>query len=226
MKLYSKLFASLFIFSLLVGNVDAQKKVKIKTKTAAAPKFTEQSFGSSSSVADVTDIADSNKAYSSVKNLLDKHVTLTYQDNTFKGNEPIRRGDFIVALNSSLEAVNQLASENGIEGGYSGMTASADTTATAASVADNKTSANNPGFNDVQTSSVYYSAIQSLIAKGVTMPFTDSKKLNAGTPMTEKEVYDALNQVFGYDKSGMNPYTKTMSRTKFAMVLNNAVSKK
>ncbi|MEP6597313.1 MAG: hypothetical protein ABJA71_15280, partial [Ginsengibacter sp.] len=75
--------------------------------------------------------------------------------------------------------------------------------------------------------SIYYPATQSLIEKwGVAAPFTKAKKLNAGTPMTEKEVYDILNVVYGYDNTGMNPYTGNMSRAKFATVLNNAIAVK
>ena len=229
MKHYLKFFSSVLILSFLMGNVDAQTKVKIKTKTTATPKFTEKSFGTPSSVMDVTDISDSSKAYNSVKSLLDKHITLAYDDNTFKGNEPIRRGDFIVALNSSLDALKQVAAENGIDSSFNVANTSSNGAMSAASVAENTSASTNTsstGFTDVQESSVYYPAIQALAAKGVSAPFADSKKFNAGAPMTESEVYDALNKVFGYDKSGMNPYAKTMSRNKFAMVLNNAVSNK
>ncbi len=229
MKRYLKFFSSVLIFSFLLGNVHAQTKTKIKTKTTATPKFVEQNFGTSSSVTDVTDLPDSNKAYNSVQSLLDKHVTLTYSDNTFRGNEPIRKGDFIVALNSSLDALKQVAASNGIDSSFNVANADNTNNMSAASVAENNTpSAMNgqPGFTDVQESSVYYPAVQGLTAKGISVPFSDTKKLNAGEPMTESEVYDALNKVLGYDKSGMNPYAKTMSRDKFAMVLNNAVSKK
>lgn len=229
MKHYLKFLSSLLIFSFLMGNVNAQTKAKIKTKTTAAPKFVEKSFGTPSSVTDVTDISDSSKAYSSVKNLLDKHVTLTYNDNTFKGTEPIRRGDFVVALNSSLDALKQVAASNGLDSSFNVANASGNKNMSAASVAENTNASSDnmtPGFADVQESSVYYPAVQGLTAKGVADPFTDSKKLNAGATMSESEVYDALNKVFGYDKNGMNPYAKTMSRDKFAMVLNNAVSQK
>ncbi len=229
MKHYLKFFSSVLIFSFLMGNVDAQTKTKIKTKTPASPKFVEKSFGTPASVTDVTDVADSSKSYNSVKSLLDKHVTLTYGDNTFKGNEPIRRGDFIVALNSALDALKQVATENGIDSSFNVTNTSANANMSAASVAENTNSSSSvmsSGLTDVQESSVYYPAVQGLTAKGVSVPFSDSKKLNAGAPMTESEVYDALNKLFGYDKSGMNPYAKTMSRDKFAMVLNNAVSNK
>lgn len=212
-----------------MGNVNAQTKTKIKTKTTATPKFVEKSFGTPSSVTDVTDISDSSKAYNSVKSLLDKHIILAYDDNTFKGNEPIRRGDFLVAINSSLDALKQVAADNGIDSAFHVTNTSSNGDMSAASVAENTNASTGnmtPGFTDVGESSVYYPAVQGLTAKGVGDAFTDSKKLNAGAAMSETEVYDALNKLFGYDKSGMNPYGKTMSRDKFAMVLNNAVSQK
>lgn len=212
-----------------MGNVDAQTKTKIKAKTTATPKFVEKSFGTPSSVMEVTDIADSSQAYTSVKSLLDKHVILTYDDNTFKGNQPIRRGDFIVALNSSLDALKQVAVENGIDSSFDVTNNSSTGDMSAASIAENTTASPenmSTGLTDVQENSVYYPAAQALAAKGVGAPFADSKKLNAGAIMSESEVYTALNKVFGYDKRGMNPYAKTMSRDKFAMVLNNAVSNK
>ena len=239
MKHYLKLFSSLFIFSLLMGNVEAQTRTKIKTHV---PKFVEQNFGTPSAVTDITDVADSNRSYNSVKSLVDKHVTLTYDDNTFRGNEPIRRGDFLVALNSSLDAIKNVAVENGIDNSANVNTnnATTDNTNTVnnananpsanananTNIANGTNSINSNQFTDVAESSVYYPAIQALIQKGISVPFSESKKLNPGAPMSEKEVYDILNQVFNYDKTGMNPYATSMTRNKFALVLNNAVSNK
>ncbi len=221
MKRYLKLISSLFIFSLLMGNVEAQTRTKTKIKAAPAPKFVETNFGNPSSITDVTDMADSNRAYNSVKNLIDEHVTLTYDDNTFRGNEPLRKGDFIVALNSSLSAIKNFAVENGID---SMMNTSA--MANSGMTASDSSMTNPSGFTDLEEGSVYYPAVQSLMEKGVTAPFTNSKKLDPGAVMSEKDVYNALNKVFNYDKSGMNPYATSMTRNKFAMVLNNAVSTK
>lgn len=198
-----------------MGNLDAQTRTKIKTKST--PKFVEQNFGTPSSVSDITDIADSNRSYNSVKSLVDKHITLTYDDNTFRGNEPLRKGDFIVALNSALDAIKNVAVENGID---SMMNANNN----AASMENTN---NTPtAFTDVEEGSVYYPAVQALMEKGVNAPFNNSKKLDPGAKMSEKEVYDILNQVFNYDKTGMNPYATSITRDKFAMVLNNAVFKK
>ena len=212
-----------------MGNVEAQTKnkkahTKNKIKTAPAPKFVESKFGAPSSVTDITDVADSNKSYNSVKSLVDKHVTLTYDDNTFRGNEPLRRGDFIVALNSSLDAIKNVAVENGIDNVTSTNNSVVSDSSTANTNMPNATGSSE--FTDLKEGSVYLPAVHSLMEKGVTAPFNDSKKLNPGATMSEKEVYDVLNQVFNYDKSGMNPYATSITRNKFAMVLNNAVSNK
>ncbi len=216
-----------------MGNVEAQTKskkghTKTKIKTTPTPKFVESKFGAPSSVTDITDVADSNKSYNSVKSLVDKHVTLTYDDNTFRGNEPLRRGDFMVALNSSLDAIKNVAVENGIDNATSTSNpVVADSSITTNTNMTNK--ANTPAsseFTDLQEGSVYLPAVHSLMEKGVTAPFNNSTKLNPGATISEKEVYDVLNQVFNYDKSGMNPYATSITRNKFAMVLNNAVSNK
>ena len=236
MKQYLKVFSTLLLFSFMMVNVEAQTKTKVKhskakIKTKEEPKFVEQNFGTPATITDLTDVSDSNRAYNSVKSLVDNHVTVTYDDNTFRGNEPLRRGDFIVAVNSALDAVKNLAVQNGIDS----MMNATNTMATDNSINNNPNAdaANaNSGmavsdFTDLQEGSIYYPAVQSLLEKGVTSPFPeDSKKLSPGATVSEKNVYDVLNQVFGYGKAGMNPYATAMTRDKFAMVLNNAVTTK
>ena len=214
-----------------MGNVEAQTKskkghTKAKIKTAPAPKFVESKFGAPSSVTDITDVADSNKSYNSVKSLVDKHVTLTYDDNTFRGNEPLRRGDFIVALNSSLDAIKNVAVENGIDNATNTNNSVVADSTTGTNMANKASATGSSEFTDLHEGSVYLPAVHSLMEKGITAPFNNSTKLNPGATISEKEVYDVLNQVFNYDKSGMNPYATSITRNKFAMVLNNAVSNK
>lgn len=239
MKQYLKVFSTLLLFSFMMVNVEAQTKTKIKhsktkIKTKAEPKFVEQNFGTPAAITDITDVADSNRAYNSVKSLVDNHITVTYDDNTFRGNEPLRRGDFLVAVNSALDAVKSLAVQNGIDSMMSAANTS-NAVGVDSSINNNpnaNTNSMNNGmavsdYSDLQEGSVYYPAVQSLMEKGVAAPLPEnSKKLNPGTTVSEKEVYNVLNQVFGYDKTGMNPYATAMTRNKFAMVLNNAVTTK
>ncbi len=216
MKKHLKILTSIFICSIIMNSAGAQTKSKIKTKSDE-PKYVEQNFGSPSSVADVADIADSNLAYTSVKNLLDKNVTLTYDDNSFRGDEPIRKGDFIVSLNSAIDAARKVESEHEIEASGNNMQA-AD-----ASTSEDKQSRLN-GLTGVRENSLYYPSAQSLMQKGVNLSFEKSKSFNPGAELSEKEVYSILNDVFGYSTAGMNPYATSMSRSKFAMALNNALS--
>lgn len=225
MKHYLKLLITLFIFSVLVNNVEAQTKTKIKTKSET-PKFVEHSFGTPSSITDVTDIPDSSLAYNSLQTLVGKNITLTYDDNTFRGNEPIRRGDFLVALNSSLDAIKKVENENNIDSEANTNSASMNNNTVTENSGIEVNAPIKNDLNDIQENSVYHPAAQSLTQKGVILPFAKSKTFNPGDPMSENEVYDILNQVFDYSKAGMNPYGKTMDRSKFAMVLNNAVSNK
>ena len=80
---------------------------------------------------------------------------------------------------------------------------------------------------DISETSIYYPASKSLIEKwGVAAPFALTKTLNANTTMPEKEVYDILRVTLGYNSAGANPYSAGITRSKFAIVLNNALSQK
>ncbi len=102
------------------ANVQAQKK-KITTKKTVTNnnvsiKLTERNFGSSASVSEITDAIESDAAYESLKNLIENYgVTITYADNTFRGKEPLRRGDFIVALNSVLNNLKSKMDAAGLD---------------------------------------------------------------------------------------------------------------
>ena len=228
MKNFFRIFSILFVFSMMVGTIDAQTKTKIKSTSAKTkvksdePAYTERNYAMNASMSDISDISDSVRAYKSVETLLGQNVTLVYDDNTFRGNEPIRKGDFIVAVNSSLDAIKKVVDENmSMEPMDSSWTDS--NTEQPAMTEETTMTAEIPG---VDNNSIYYSAAQGLMAKGVTAPFEEGKTFKPGATMSEKEVYDILNTVFGYSSPGINTYTNYMSRSKFAMALNNAVATK
>ncbi len=82
-------------------------------------------------------------------------------------------------------------------------------------------------IKDVNENSIYYPATQSLIEKWhIAAPFSKTKSLNAGAVMTESEVYDILKSTLGYTSPGTNPYSRAMTRGKFAVILNNAINQK
>lgn len=200
------------------GDLQAQKKKVVKKSSkATVVKFTEKSFGTPTSITEVTDVTEGSAAYDAEKNLIENYgVTLAYSDNTFKGKDPLRRGDFIVAYNSALSSIKKAMDSSAVD---SSLINTYDKNASYI------TSVND--LKDLKATSVYYPATQALIERwGIAAPFTKAKLMNAGGIMTEAEVYDILKVTLGYTSPGSNPYTTAMTRDKFAMVLNNAMYQK
>ncbi len=223
MKNYIKILLSIALMA-LYADVQGQKK-KVTTKKNAVSnntvtiKLVQRSFGSPTSVSQITDIAESDAAYESVKNLIENYgVTLTYNDNTFKGKESLKRGDFIVALNSALINLKSKADVAGLD------------TSLINTYDRNRGGAYLTGIaqiKDVPGNSIYYPAAKSLIERwGIGEPFSLTKTLNANSTIPEKEVYDILRVTLGYNSAGVNLYSTAISRSKFAIVLNNALTQK
>ncbi|MEO6329550.1 MAG: S-layer homology domain-containing protein [Ginsengibacter sp.] len=219
MKKYVKIIMLLALFGVTYGDMQAQKKKTIKRSTVKTTKvkFTPKEFGTPASLSEVTDVNDSTPGYQSIKTLVETNgVTLVYADNTFRPKDPLRRGDFIVTFNSALDAVKKATDAGGVDNSVINTYDKSQSYVTSVSE-----------ITDLQESSVYYPAAQSLIERwGIAAPFSKSKLLNAGAPMTEGEVYDILKQTLGYVSPGTNPYSTAMTRAKFATVLNNAVGQK
>ncbi len=220
MKNYFKILMVALLF--IIANAQAQKKVakkKTGNKNTVVIKLTERNFGAPSSISEITDIVITDPAFESLKNLIENYgTTLSYADNTFRPKELLRRGDFVVALNS---AFNNLRSKMEADGLDSALINTYDRNRGGAYL----TSITQ--VKDVSETSIYYPASKSLIEKwGIAAPFALNKTLNANTTMPEKEVYDILRVTLGYNSAGVNPYSPGMSRSKFAVVLNNALSQK
>jgi len=227
MKKFVKIIMLGLFAAMLFGDVQAQKKKHKKSasaKKSPVKKFTPKEFGTLTSVADLRDEADSTREYASVKNLIENNgVTLAYADSTFQPKEPLRRGDFVVSLNSALEAIKKAADNNGLDSSASVITTNTQGATTSGTESD---VASVSDITDLNESSIYYPATQSLIEKWHFVPVTKNKLLNAGEVMTEAEVYDILRTTLGYTSPGTNPYSKAMTRGKFAMILNNAINQK
>ena len=238
MKKFVKIIMLGLFAAMLYGDVQAQKK-KVKRSASSKKttvKFTPKEFGTLTSVSDLRDEADSTREYASVKNLIETNgVTIAYADSTFKPKEPLRRGDFIVSLNSALEAIQKSADNSGLDSSFSVVTVTTpevsptpevNPTVTTEDVSQSYVTSVSE-IKDLNENSIYYPATQSLIEKWkIAAPFSKTKSLNAGAVMTESEVYDILKNTLGYTSPGTNLYSKAMTRGKFAIVLNNAINQK
>lgn len=223
MKNYFKILLPVLMICLFTS-VQAQKKKTTTSKAAVnnntvVIKFTQRNFGDPSSVSQITDITETDAAYESLKNLIENYdVTVTYFDNLFRGKENLKRGDFIVALNSAL---NNLKSK---------MDAAGLDTAIINTYDRNRGGAYLTSISqvkDINENSIYYPAARSLIERwGIAAPFALNKTLNPNSTISEKEVYDILRVTLGYNSAGVNPYSTAITRNKFVAALNNAVSHK
>lgn len=219
MKKYSFVLPVILFF--LMSDVQAQKKKNVTRKTTnntVTIKASARNFSAPTSVSQITDIIETDPGYNAVKNLIENYgVTIIYDDNTFKAKEPLKRGDFIVALNSAFLNLKSKMDAAGLDTSLINTYDRNRGGAYLTSVAQVK---------DVSENTIYYPAAKSLIERwGIGEPFSLAKTLNANSTMPEKEVYEILKVTLGYNSAGANPYA-AISRGKFAIVLNNAISQK
>ncbi len=155
----SKKLMLLIVLIFLVTDMKAQKK-KVTTKKAANTvtiKATTKNFGTPGSVSQITDVTEADPVYASLKNLTENYgVIIAYDDNTFKGKEPLKRGDFIVALNSALVNLRSKMDAAGLD---TSLINTYDRNRMGAYL----TSINQ--IKDVPENSIYYSAAKSLIER-------------------------------------------------------------
>lgn len=219
MKKHLKLFLPVLLMFVFADLQAQKKKVSTKKSTTKTVKVIERNFGSPTAITEITDVSENDPSYSSVKNLIENNgVIFSYADNTFRAKEPLKRGDFIVALNSALDnlktKVDPSISGTGLFNTYDRNRGGAYLTTV-------------DQVKGLSESSIYFPASKSLIEKwGIAAPFALNKTLAASSVMTEKEVYDILGVTLGYKSPGLNPYSTAMNRGKFAIVFNNAVSQK
>ncbi|MEO7801290.1 MAG: S-layer homology domain-containing protein, partial [Ginsengibacter sp.] len=108
MKKFVKIMMLILAGSTLSAEVNAQKKKTTKKTSAKTTvvKFKPMEFATPDSTVMLKDVADTNAYYASVNNLIGKRgVILSYADSTFRPNDPLRRGDFIVSFNSALNTI-------------------------------------------------------------------------------------------------------------------------
>jgi hypothetical protein len=216
MKYLVKLsFAVTFLlFSTHFAN--AQNK-KSTVTVRAHTKVTEKGFGSPQSISDVKDVLENNEAYNALKDLIEKHkVTIVYADNTFLGNANLKRGDFVVSYNAALDRIKDAIKNAGLD--TSLVNTYDRNKAYITSVTQVK---------DVQPGSVYYISVQSLLEEwGINAPFTKAALLNANSLFYQDELYDILRVTLGYDYGTFKPKKVAVTRSGFAIVLDDALNQK
>jgi hypothetical protein len=213
MKYLVKLFFAvtpLLLFCPCLKSQNTKSTVAVKSH----PKVTEKGFGSPESIMDVKDVPENNEAYDALKNLVENRVIIVFADNFFSGNASLKRGEFVVSFNSALERIKD-ATKN----------AALDTTLVNTYDRNRAYITSVMQVKDVQPASVYYSAVQSLLENwGINAPFTKAALLNANSLFHEDELYDILRVTLGFEHGKVKPARVAVKRSRFAMVLNDALN--
>ncbi len=207
MKILITLTTFLFILSF---NSIAQNKKVIATKKTTSTVVSPRSFAPHTSVAGIIDIKPEQSSYESLRNLVENHnVTIAFNDNKFRANETLKRGDFIVHFHSALESVNRFKQAQNQD--TSLINTYDRNRSYITSVAEIK---------DIKAGSVYYDAVRSVLEDwGIAAMFKKDKRLNAAGTITEAEVYDILHVTMGYNNAAVSKRAVPIKREAFAVML-------
>lgn len=205
------------LMSLLLTMLIADGQTKNATRKNIVTITAVKGYSNPGSISDVKDILVNNSAYNALKDLIEKyHVTMVYDDNSFRGNANLKRGDFVVSYESALQSIRQATQRDSLD------TVLVNTydrnRAYVTSVTEIK---------DLKPGSIYYVAVQSLLEEwGINAPFTKAAVLNAQSLFYQNELYDILRVTLGYQYSGIVSKKTSLTRNRFAIILNDALNQK
>lgn len=192
-----------------------------KTKSASSKNRVSISvirgYSQPQSIDDVKDVSKNSETYNALKEIVERyHVTIIYDDYFFRGNDNLKRGDFVVSFASALESI-RTATKNAMLD-----------TVLVNTYDRNKAYINSVSeIKDVKPGSIYYPSVRSLLEDwGINAPFTKAGVLNAQSLFYEDELYDILRVTLGYRYSGILPKKTPVKRNRFAIILDNALDQK
>jgi hypothetical protein len=141
---------------------------------------------------------------------------MVYDDNTFRGNANLKRGDFVVSYASALQSIRRATKRDSLD-----------------TVLVNTYDRNRAYINsvtqvkDLKPGSIYYVAVQNLLEDwGINAPFTKAAVLNAQSLFYQDELYDILRVTLGYQYRGITPGKVAVTRNHFAIILDDALNQK
>lgn len=202
-----------WLFSNLLIAQAPNRPVPARTHKPAA----EKAFGSPQSISEVKDMLENNEAYTALKDLIENYkVAIVYADNSFFGNANLKRGDFVVSFNSALERIKDVTKN-----------AELDTSVINTYDRNKAYITSITQVKDLQPGSIYYIAVQSLLEEwGINAVFTKAALLNAGSIIYQDELYDILRVTLGYDYGTLMPKKIAVSRSRFAIILDDVLNQK
>ncbi|MGH2648735.1 MAG: hypothetical protein ACRDE8_14255 [Ginsengibacter sp.] len=215
MKQYVTLIFVGISFFLLPHILNAQSKKNVVTVKAHTK--TEMAYGHPQTIGEVKDILENNEAYTALKDLIENHhVTIVYADNSFLGNNNLKRGDFVVSFNSALQTIEEVTKRDSLD------TILINTYDRNRAYITSVTQ-----VKDIKPGDIYYNAVQSLLEQwGINAPFTKAAVLNANSLFYEDELSDILRVTLGFEYSKGKPGRVPVKRYRFAILLDEAINLK
>lgn len=216
MKKFLRLGFAMAGFLLITHFADAQKTKKASLKNKVSLSVVK-AYANPQSISDVKDILINNEAYNALKELIEKYqVTMVYDDNSFRGNANLKRGDFVVSYASALQSIRSATKRDSLD------TVLVNTYDRNRAYITSVTQ-----VKDLKPGSIYYVAVQNLLEDwGINAPFTKAAVLNAQSLFYQDELYDILRVTLGYQYSGITPRKVAVTRNHFAIILDDALNQK
>lgn len=87
--------------------ISQERIVKLEQPSFNPAQSSEaQQLAQMTSVSQITDVSESDDYFYALQTLVERYGCITvYPDGTYRGNQPLTRGDFAIMLNSCLEQV-------------------------------------------------------------------------------------------------------------------------
>ena len=177
------------------------------------------------SVSQLKDVKTTDNYYAAVKSLVESYGVLgAFPDNTFRGDSPLTREQFVVILNRSIDRMNEVN-----EATYRGEEPDDDDLGIMGLINVpydvNKTFITSTSqIKDVKPSAAYYAALQSLVERyGINIADADNN-LRAANAITEKEFYIWIGGIFGGKYVGSASATNAITRGASMIIMNDALN--
>ncbi|HRH42932.1 MAG TPA: S-layer homology domain-containing protein [Pyrinomonadaceae bacterium] len=167
------------------------------------------------SISQIKDVKPTEQHYQALQSLVEKYgVFEPFPDGTFRANAPLTRGEFVKLLNSGLNQMMDLTTQEDVEILPTDLFHYYNANQT------NITSASQ--IKDLRPTNEFYIPMESLIERfGIDICDAD-KTFHAEKPVTEKEFYTWIKGIFGASVEGNPSATKSLTRSVWVMIMNSA----
>lgn len=165
------------------------------------------------SISQIKDVQPTDKHYMALQSLVERYGV--FSDEKFRGNDPLKREEFVVLLNSSLDRLMELAASTDEDfAAYELFTGFSANNTNITSISQIK---------DIKASYSQYIHLQSLVERyGIDICDAD-KNFRPTKTVTEKELYTWIAKIFNGSANSSPSATKAITRSEWIIVMEAAL---